>query len=160
MVGLPLDEFGPRSPSSLSHGERRRAAIAGVLAMDSEVLVLDEPFAGLDPDNVAVITGVLRHLRKGGKTLLLITHDMDLVAELADRVVAMAAGTIAMSGPAREVLARPDFADVSGLEPPATVCLARAMAALGQPLPPGLVRRTEVCDFLKGTLKRREPNEA
>jgi len=160
LVGLPMDEFGQRSPLSLSGGERRRAAIAGVLAMDPEVLVLDEPFAGLDPRTAEVITRVLLHLRQQGRTLLLITHDMDLVAELADDIVALAEGSVALAGPAREVLVRPDFAELTGMEPPATARLAQALTALGTCLPPGLIRQAEISDFLATTLKRREANEA
>jgi len=160
LVGLPVDDFGPRSPISLSGGERRRAAIAGVLAMDPQVLVLDEPTAGLDPQTAAVLSRVLRHLRAEGRTLLLITHDMDLVAELADRVIVLVDGAVAVSGPVREVLSQADFPEVSGLVPPAAARLALSLAARGSHLPPGLIRRTEICDFLNAELRRRENHDA
>lgn len=159
LVGLPVDDFGQLSPTSLSGGERRRVAIAGVLAMDPEVLVLDEPTAGLDPHIAEVIARVLRQLRARGRTLLLITHDIDLVAELADRVIVLVDGAVVMSGSVREVLGRADFSDLSGLEPPGAIRLAQALTAQGACLPPGLVRRAEIRDALNRALKRRGAHE-
>ena len=123
-VGLPLARFGNRPPLALSGGERRRAALAGVLAMDPEVLVLDEPTAGLDPGSSKAVLDIFIRLVETGKSLVLITHDMELVAELTDRVVVLAGGRVIMSGETRAVLSHPEFATRSGLELPAALSTA------------------------------------
>jgi len=95
-VGLAPDAYRHRSPLALSGGEKRRVAIAGVLAMQPEVLVLDEPTAGLDPAGAREIRGLFGAMRDAGSTLVLISHDMDLVAHLGQRVVALDAGHLAL----------------------------------------------------------------
>ena len=139
MVDMPLEEFGARQPLSLSGGERRRVALAGVLAMDPEVLVLDEPTAGLDPQTTASLCKLLAELRGQGRTLVLISHDMELVGHLATHVAVLRQGRIELQGPARTVLAHPEFESISGLVPPMSVQLAcrlrqRGIALAGDPL--------------------------
>ena len=148
LVALPYAEFAQRSPLSLSGGQRRRAAIAGVLAMDPEVVVLDEPTAGLDPQTRRALVEILQHLHQGGKSLVLITHDMDLAAELAGHTIVLRAGVVAISGSTRQVLANPAFAAVSGLEPPAAVALMRSLNALGCTVPEDLICLEEVLQFV------------
>jgi energy-coupling factor transport system ATP-binding protein len=143
-VGLPPDRFADRSPLSLSGGEKRRVALAGVLAMDPEVLVLDEPTAGLDPGAARALAEVFRRLREGGTTLVLITHDLDLVAGLATHVAVLQQGRVRLCGPMRQILADPDFPELSGLEAPAPVRLARALATRGLTVPPGAVTLEEL----------------
>ena len=127
MVDMPLEEFGPRQPLSLSGGERRRVALAGVLAMDPETLVLDEPTAGLDPQTIASLCQLFAELGDQGRTLVLISHDMELVGRLATHVVVLRQGRIEVQGPARAVLAHPEFESISGLVPPMSVQLARRL---------------------------------
>lgn len=139
MVGLPLGAFGPRPPLSLSGGERRCVALAGVLAMDPEVLVLDEPTAGLDPQTTARLCQLFAGLSNQGRTLVLISHDMELVGRLATHVAVLRQGRIALQGPVRAVLAHPEFEAISGLVPPPSVQLARrlrqrGLALAGDPL--------------------------
>lgn len=131
-VGLDPAMFGPRSPFSLSGGEMRRVAVAGVLAMAPRVLVLDEPAAGLDPRGKAEILGLFRSLhREQGITVVLITHSMDEAAALAQRVVVLEAGRIVMDGPAREIFARADELVHLGLDIPAVTDLARRLRRAG-----------------------------
>jgi energy-coupling factor transport system ATP-binding protein len=92
-----------RSPFALSGGEKRRVAIAGVLAMAPEVLVLDEPTAGLDPATREDLLGVLRALRDGGTSVVMISHDLDEVAEVADRVCVLEKGEVRAVGTPEEV---------------------------------------------------------
>lgn len=148
LVALPYDDYAQRSPLSLSGGQRRRAAIAGVLAMDPEVVVLDEPTAGLDPQTRRALVDILQHLNQRGKSLVLITHDMDLAAELAGHTIVLREGAVAISGSTRKVLADPSFASVSGLEPPAAVALLRSLNALGCGVPEDLICLEEVLQFL------------
>ena len=143
-VGLPREQFGRRSPLSLSGGEKRRVALAGVLAMAPEVLVLDEPTAGLDGWATRNMSQVFRQLQEQGKTLVLITHNMDLVAELATHVIVLKEGSIQLQGHTRAVLSNPDFVALSGLEPPAPIRFMRALTSRGAKLPSDLLTLEEI----------------
>lgn len=102
-VGLP-DELFYQSPFDLSGGQKRRAAIAGVLAMKPEVLILDEPTAGLDPRGRDEILGQIRELQtKTGMTILLVSHSMEDVAEYVDRIIVMNRGSVMYDGTPREI---------------------------------------------------------
>ena len=148
MVDMPLEEFGPRQPLSLSGGERRRVALAGVLAMDPEVLVLDEPTAGLDPQTTASLCQLFAELSNQGRTLVLISHDMELVGRLATHVVVLRQGHIELQGSARAVLAHPEFESVSGLAPPISVQLARHLRQRGLALAGDPLTLEETIDWL------------
>jgi energy-coupling factor transport system ATP-binding protein len=137
---LDPGSFGPRSPFTLSGGEMRRAATAGVLAMRPRVLVLDEPAAGLDPRGKAEILGEIRSLHdRGGITVVLITHSMDEAASLAARVVVMDRGRVLMDGPTREVFARAEELHAIGLGIPEVTALARELRARGIPVRPDVL---------------------
>ena len=123
--------FGQRQPLSLSGGEKRRVALAGILAMDPEVLVLDEPTAGLDLEGTATLVTLFERLRDKGRTLIIISHDMDLVGRMATEIAVMQEGRIHLQGPTRSVLCEPAFADISGLEPPSPVQLKSALQKRG-----------------------------
>ena len=130
-VGLPLKNFGSRPPLSLSGGEKRRVALAGVLAMDPDVLVLDEPTAGLDPSATESLCRLLRQLAGRGKAIVLITHDMDLVALLADNTTILSAGKVVLQGPKRSTLTHPDLVAQTNLLPPAATQLALRLGIQG-----------------------------
>ncbi len=148
MVDMPLEEFGPRQPLSLSGSERRRVALAGVLAMDPETLVLDEPTAGLDPQTTASLCQLFAELGGQGRTLVLISHDMELVGRLATHVVVLCQGRIELQGPARAVLAHPEFGSISGLVPPQSVQLARRLRQRGLALGGEPLTLRETIDWL------------
>ncbi|MBD3373759.1 ATP-binding cassette domain-containing protein [candidate division KSB1 bacterium] len=93
-VGLDFDRLENRSPFTLSEGEKRRTAIAGILAMDPEMIAFDEPTAGLDPKSVSLLKDMSKGLLRQGKTVVVVTHHMDFVASIADRVVVMWQGKI------------------------------------------------------------------
>ena len=108
LVGLDVGTFAQRSPFDLSGGEQRRVAIAGVLALGPEILILDEPFVGLDPRGCEQILDILRQLRRQGVTIVLITHHMDLMVPLADRVVVMGEGAVVQDDSPAAVFASPE----------------------------------------------------
>ena len=120
---LGIGHLVERAPHSLSGGEKRRAAIAGVLAMGPEVLVLDEPTAGLDPATREELLGVIRDLRNDGRTVVLVSHDLDEVAEVADRVCVLQDGAVASLGTPEEVF----YASSASQPAPATVRVARTL---------------------------------
>lgn len=133
-VGLDPERFGRRSPFSLSGGEMRRAAIAGVLAMAPRVLVLDEPAAGLDPVGKLEILAQIRDLHAQGLTVVLITHSMDEAAQLVQRLVVLARGTVAMDGPVRGVFGRADELAGLGLGIPTITDLVLRLRRRGIPV--------------------------
>ncbi len=107
-VGL-RDSYAEKSPFDLSGGEKRRVAIAGVLAMEPEVLILDEPSAGLDPAGKrSLLKLITDYHAQTNSTVIFVSHDMDDVAEIADRVLVLSKGRAVMSGTTREVFARAD----------------------------------------------------
>ena len=120
MVGLDFEELKDASPFGLSGGQRRRIAIAGILAMKPKYLVLDEPTAGLDPRGRKEILEHLRNLnKKQGITIILVSHNMDEVAWLADKIVVMDRGRISRSGTPREVFSDGKYLLELGLALPA-----------------------------------------
>ncbi len=129
-------EMQQADPETLSGGMRRRVAIAGVLAMQPEILILDEPGAGLEPRARRDILQRLKELQAGcGTTVILITHHLDDAAVYADRVAVLRKGRLFCAGPPGEVLTRPGLLQDAGLEPPYTVELAARLAGAGVSLP-------------------------
>ena len=118
IVGLSEDVL-EKSPFELSGGQKRRVALAGIFAMEPEVMVLDEPMAGLDP---AGCEEVFRYIKdyheKHGTTILFVTHSMEYAAQMAERIVVMDQGRILMDGTPREVFARADELMEAGLDVP------------------------------------------
>lgn len=108
-VGLPFESFKDRLTQTLSGGEQRRAALAGVLAMQPAVLVVDEPTAGLDPHGRAEAQAIFRRINQAGVTVIFGSHRMDDVLVLCQQVVALREGRVARTGPVRAVLGRPDI---------------------------------------------------
>ncbi len=137
LVGVDPNRFGRRSPFSLSGGEMRRVAIAGVLAMRPRVLVLDEPAAGLDPKGKEEILGQIRALHQAqGLTVLLVTHSMDEAAQLVRRLVVLARGRVVMDGPLREIFRRAQDLAALGLGIPAIADLMLRLRGSGLPVSP------------------------
>ncbi|USG66083.1 energy-coupling factor transporter ATPase [Brevibacillus ruminantium] len=133
VVGLDYEKIRDRSPFLLSGGQMRRVAIAGVLAMQPQVLILDEPTAGLDPaGKKAILEAVYRIHREQKLTTLLVTHSMEEAARYADLLVVMAKGKVALVGKPDEVFAEAAFLQGLGLDVPDTVAF---VSQLNQRLP-------------------------
>lgn len=148
-VGLPAAAFGGRSPFSLSTGEQRRAALAGVLAMEPKALLLDEPTAFLDPASRSDLTGrLLRLNREQGITLVVVSHDMDEIARLAGRVVVIDEGGVAAEGPASDVLGDASLLVRHSLRPPAVTQIALMLAERTGAAPAGLLDEASLADLL------------
>ena len=144
-VALSYEELHERSVFELSGGQMRRVAIAGVLAMEPQVLVLDEPCAGLDPRGREEILGLIRDLhREAGTTIVMVSHSMDDVASLAERVIVMNHGKVAMDGTPRDVFARGDELRAIGLDVPQAVLLADRLRERGFDVPQGIYRIEEI----------------
>lgn len=117
LVGLD-DSFLQKSPFELSGGQKRRVALAGILAMEPDVIIADEPTAGLDPVGVKEILNIFNELNKAGKTVIIVTHDLDNVLEVSQRVLIFKNGQIVKDGPTYEVLKDTLFLKENYMEPP------------------------------------------
>lgn len=117
-TGLAYDEFAGRSPFLLSGGEKRRVCIAGALAVEPGLLILDEPTAGLDPQAAQALLEMVQQLRSSGLTLIIGTHDLDSFLPVADKVIVMKQGAIHYDGPAPALTADPGLLADAGLTPP------------------------------------------
>lgn len=129
------EEFWKQSPFDLSGGQQRRAAIAGVLAMQPKVLILDEPTAGLDPRGRDEILDMVRGMKQQlHMTILLVSHSMDDVAEYADRIIVMNDAKILMDGSPKEVFARYKELEAVGLSAPQMVYIMQYLKECGLPV--------------------------
>lgn len=133
-VGLDLAAIGDKSPFELSGGQQRRVAFAGVLAMEPEVLVLDEPMAGLDPAARRDFLGLIDRLHREGLTVVMVSHSMDDLANCCDRIVVMNEGAVFAEGTPAQVFAHADELKSIGLGVPAAQRMALALAQAGVPL--------------------------
>ena len=149
LVGLPYSDFAERSPFELSGGEKRRAAIAGVIAMEPKILVLDEPFAGLDPVGVEEITALIMKLkREVCPTVIMVTHDMDSASALADRVVALYDGKIVADGHPKEVFGNRALIEEIGLDVPFVARVVDRLEGEGICLDKGILTIDELVSAL------------
>ena len=144
-VQLDYDKLHDRSVFELSGGQMRRVAIAGVLAMEPQVLVLDEPCAGLDPRGREEILGLIKKLHEeAGTTIVMVSHSMDDVASLAERVIVMNHGEVVMDGAPRDVFSCGEELRGMGLDVPQAVQLAGKLRSRGFDIPEGIYRIEEI----------------
>ena len=136
LVGLDPEVFGAKSPFALSGGEKRRVAIAGVLAMEPSVLILDEPTAGLDPAGRNDILALIKKIKEEREiTIFLVSHDMDAVANMADHVLVMDSGALVLEGSPAQVFAQGPMLRSIGLELPSAARLIEKLRARGLDIP-------------------------
>ena len=144
LVGLPYEAIRERSPFELSGGQKRRVAIAGVIAMRPRVLILDEPTAGLDPCGKREILALINRLKQSfSPTVIIISHDMDAVAENAGKVALFSDGKITAVGSPREIFYDADLLSSSEMGTPTVVKLVREMEQRGVSFPERPVTKAE-----------------
>lgn len=130
LVGL--EGYEERVPHHLSGGEKKRVAIAGILAMEPQVVILDEPTAGLDPDGVAKIIKLLKDLNdKFGITIIVATHDVDTVPLFADRICVLCRGKLILDGTPKEVFSKQSILEESSLDVPTVTKLFKILSESG-----------------------------
>ncbi len=133
-VGIDRDYFD-KSPLELSGGQKRRVAIAGVIAMRPDVLVLDEPTAGLDPEGCRqILSNICEYRRETGSTVFLVSHSMDTVAEIAERIIVFNNGNISFNAKPEEVFTHAKELEDMGLSVPAPTLIAESLKAKGLPI--------------------------
>jgi energy-coupling factor transport system ATP-binding protein len=150
MVGLDASYY-ERSPFELSGGEKRRAAIAGIIALDPKVLVLDEPTAGLDPQGEKEMMALFNRIYEAGKSVILVTHNMDLVLKYVGLAAVMSEGKIVKLGTPLEIFQDKDFLQTSSIEPPQVFSVAKALIARGLQLE---ISRIKDIDSLAAEIRR------
>ena len=146
-----------KSPFELSGGQKRRAAIAGVIAMRPEILILDEPTAGLDPRGRAEIIGNIMSYKKAhGATVILVTHNMEEIARNVDRIVLFENGSVAMEGTPAHVFSQDEKLAAMGLAAPKAALVARRLQAMGLPVSEGIYTIPQLVNILC-QMKRKSP---
>ncbi|MDO4315186.1 MAG: energy-coupling factor transporter ATPase [Oscillospiraceae bacterium] len=144
LVGIRDDQM-EKSPFELSGGQKRRVALAGVLAMEPEVLILDEPTAGLDPAGRENLMANIRDFHRNRRTtVILVSHSMDEIAQNVDRILVLKGAHILMSGAPAEVFARADELITAGLDVPQVTRIAMALKARGVDIDPAVYTVAEL----------------
>lgn len=153
-VGFP-EELFYQPPFDLSGGQKRRVAIAGVLAMNPEVLILDEPTAGLDPKGRDEILAAIHKLHEErGITVILVSHSMEDVARLVDRIIVMHKGKVAMTGTPREIFSHPMELEQMGLAAPQVSYVFAKLKEKGYDVPTDIYTVEEARDALLKLVKQ------
>ena len=153
-VGL-RDDHLEKSPFELSGGQKRRVAIAGVIAMEPKVLILDEPTAGLDPEGVESILGNIREYHQAhNATVILVSHSMEEVARSVDRLVAVNDGKIPFQGPPREVFRHGDELEKMGLGVPQLTRVFHRLRAMGVDIDPSVYTLDQAKEAILAKLGR------
>lgn len=156
LVEVP-EELLERSPFELSGGQKRRVAIAGVLAMRPTTLILDEPAAGLDPRGHRRMLEIMRTLHaRGGMTLIMVSHSMSDVAKLCSRILVMNKGTLAMDGAPEDIFMLGTKLEELGLGLPESAELSEKLRNAGFKLPPDVWKADQLAEILPSLLKKGE----
>lgn len=149
------DELLDKSPFDLSGGEKRRAAIAGVTAMDPDVLVLDEPTAGLDPmGRDVLLSQIIRYHKERQNTVLLVSHSMEDIARVADRIVVMNKSQLVMFDETQKIFARGDELEKIGLRIPQITKIMSQLRKRGVDVPEGILTVDSAVDYLLPFIKK------
>lgn len=153
MVGLAPEKFAEKSPFELSGGEKRRAALAGIIAMLPKYLVLDEPMAGLDPSGRREVLATIEQLRKElNCTVIMVSHSMEDVARSAQRIAVMNDGRLYAIGTPDEIFSKTKELIELGLDAPQTARLAKALREKGVDVPHDIYTNERFVSWLKGRL--------
>lgn len=145
---MELSAYRNKHPQALSRGQRQRLAVASILALEPDLLVLDEPTTGQDRGRIRKFLDKIRELNRLGKTVILITHDMELAAEYVERVIIMKQGEILLDGPAADVFSSPEELGEAGIIPPLPSRLALDLRKQGLDVPK-LLTVSELKSFLR-----------
>ena len=148
LVGMDYETYKDKSPFELSGGQKRKIAIAGVLAMEPKILIMDEPIAGLDPLGRESLMDLVKNLNDCGMTILMISHNMDGLAEYASRILVMNQGELMMNGTPREVFREHEALRAAGLDLPEAGQLVEALRAKGVAISEENIRFDEVREEL------------
>jgi energy-coupling factor transport system ATP-binding protein len=130
---LKIDDLIENNPNELSGGQRQRVAFASIISMETEMLIIDEPTSQLDPEGTRDVFGIIRTLKESNKTIILVEHKIDMIAEYCDEIIVMNKGSIVFSGPTHEVLSNPKIMEYGAMMPQSAI-FGHAMEKAGKPL--------------------------
>lgn len=147
---VKIEHLRDKNPFGLSGGQRQRVALASIIVMDPEILVIDEPTSQLDPIGTEQIFEIIRLMKERGKTIILVEHKMDLIAEYADNLLVMHEGELVMQGPVREIFADPNFEKYQ-IQYPHVTEVALQLQKSGIPLSFVPIRDKELAEALNMT---------
>ena len=145
---LDIGHLIKNDPNELSGGQRQRVAFASIIAMDTDTLVIDEPTSQLDPEGTESVFNIINQLKHSNKTIILVEHKIDLIAEFCDEILVMENGTIAFSGPTKEILAKRELMDHNAAIPEVAK-FGHAMEDAGKPLSEIPVTLNEALELVK-----------
>ncbi|WP_427018275.1 energy-coupling factor ABC transporter ATP-binding protein [Pseudarthrobacter sp. P1] len=144
---LGIEALIRKNPNELSGGQRQKVAFASIIAMDADFIVIDEPTSQLDPDASEAVFAIIRKLKERGKSIILVEHKIDLMAEYADRLIVLKGAEVVLEGPTRDVLVSAELVDASVPRPEVTE-LGLALAQAGRPLRSIPITRAEARELV------------
>ena len=159
-VNLDPKQFLQRHPLSLSGGEKRRAAIAGILVTEPSILALDEPTSGLDSQSSHQVEAIFKEYVKMGATLLLITHDMDLISRLADRILVLKDGRLKADGTTEKIFAMGESSKIPGLGQPSLCELLDTIKKAGFRLDSNCFQLERAAEMIDSCIKAEKNNKS
>lgn len=145
---LGIEQLAQNNPTELSGGQRQRVAFASIIVMNPDILVIDEPTSQLDPEGSAKIFAIINELKKQGKTIVLVEHKINMIAEYCDEVLVIHNGRLVKSGAAHTVLSDKDLINY-GILPPESVLLAYELQAQNMPLEDIPITKSECCRLIR-----------
>lgn len=156
---LKIEHLIEKNPQELSGGQCQRVAFASIIAMNCRVMVIDEPTSQLDPEGTKDVFEIISLLKKANKTIILVEHKVDLIAEYCDEVLVMHDGTVAMQGPAKEILADERLAELGAPIPQAAI-FGHKMKAAGKPLAEIPITNQEAVELVRRRMEEIHGNRA
>lgn len=154
LVNLPYEQFAEKSPFDLSGGQKRRVAIAGVIAMKPKILILDEPTAGLDPKAHQDVLNMIKDIHnKEGNITIFVSHNMNDVAKLSDKILVMHGGKCVLQGTPKEVFAKDEYLKEIGLDLPDVTQLLQNLQCRGVTVPKGVFDIDTAEEFIVNLIK-------
>ena len=154
LVNLPYEQFAEKSPFDLSGGQKRRVAIAGVIAMKPKILILDEPTAGLDPKAHQDVLKMIKDIHnKEGNITIFVSHNMNDVAKLSDKILVMHGGKCVLQGTPKEVFAKDEYLEEIGLDLPDVTQLLQNLQCRGVTVPKGVFDIDTAEEFIVNLIK-------
>lgn len=144
MVGMTSSENKP--PHHLSGGQQKRVAIAGIIAMKPEIMILDEPTAGLDPQGVEQILNILNKLNEEGMTIVISSHDVEMINEFADQIFVLKDGEIIGDGTPDEIFANHELLEIANLKPPKTAEILKILKSNGLDVDINKIKIEDCCN--------------
>lgn len=130
---LKIEDLIKNNPNELSGGQRQRVAFASIISMETEMLIIDEPTSQLDPEGTRDVFEIVKTLKDSNKTIILVEHKIDLIAEFCDEIIVMHEGGIAFSGPTHQILSNPQIME-HGVTMPQSAIFGHEMQKAGKPL--------------------------